>query len=56
MSGDRIAIEKAKYEKLKREYAGNTRALEALDKAHKARLAKIQLEAADKEIDARRDA
>lgn len=56
MSGDRIAIEKAKYEKLKREYAGNTRALEALEKAHKARLAKIQLEAADKEIDARRDA
>ena len=56
MSGDRIAIEKAKYEKLKREYAGNARALEALEKAHKARLAKIQLEEADKEIDARRDA
>lgn len=56
MSGDRIAIEKAKYEKLKREYAGNARALEALEKAHKARLAKIQLEGADKEIDARRDA
>ena len=56
MSGDRIAIEKAKYEKLKKEYAGNARALEALEKAHKARLAKIQLEEADKEIDARRDA
>lgn len=56
MSGDRIAIENAKYEKLKREYAGNARALEALEKAHKARLAKIQLEAADKEIDTRRDA
>ena len=56
MSGDRIAIENAKYEKLKREYAGNARALEALEKAHKARLAKIQLEEADKEIDARRDA
>lgn len=56
MSGDRIAIEKAKYEKLKREYAGNARALEALEKAHKARLAKIQLEALDKTVDARRDA
>ena len=56
MSGDRIAIENAKYEKLKREYAGNARALEALEKAHKARLAKIRLEEADKEIDARRDA
>ena len=56
MSGNRITIEKAKYEKLKREYAGNERALEALEKAHKARLAKIQLEAADKEIDTRRDA
>lgn len=56
MSGDRIAIEKAKYEKLKREYAGNARALEALEKAHKTRLAKIQLDEADKEIDARRDA
>lgn len=55
MSGDRIAIEKAKYEKLKREYAGNARALEALEKAHKTRLAKIQLDEADKEIDARRD-
>lgn len=56
MSGDRIAIEKAKYEKLKREYAGNARALEALEKAHKARLAKIQLEAADKEVEARQNA
>lgn len=56
MSGDRIAIEKAKYEKLKREYAGNARALEALERAHKARLAKIQLEALDKTVDARRDA
>lgn len=56
MSGDRIAIEKAKYDKLKREYAGNARALEALEKAHKARLAKIQLEESDKEVAARRDA
>ena len=56
MSGDRIAIEKAKYEKLKREYAGNARALEALEKAHKARLAKIQLEEADKEVEARQNA
>ena len=56
MSGDRIAIEKAKYEKLKREYAGNARALEALERAHKARLAKIQLEALDKTVDARKDA
>lgn len=56
MSGDRIAIEKAKYEKLKREYAGNARALEALERAHKARLAKIQLEELNKEVDARRDA
>lgn len=56
MSGNRIAIEKAKYEKLKREYAGNARALEALEKAHKARLAKIQLEEADKEVEARQNA
>lgn len=56
MSGDRIAIEKAKYEKLKREYAGNARALEALEKAHKARLAKIQLEEADKEVETRQNA
>ena len=56
MSGDRIAIENAKYEKLKREYAGNARALEALEKAHKARLAKIQLEEADKEVEARQNA
>lgn len=56
MSGDRIAIEKAKYEKLKREYAGNARALEALERAHKARLAKIQLEEADKEVETRQNA
>lgn len=56
MSGNRIAIEKAKYEKLKQEYAGNARALEALEKAHKARLAKIQLEEADKEVEARQNA
>lgn len=56
MSGDRIAIENAKYEKLKREYAGNARALEALERAHKARLAKIQLEEADKEVETRQNA
>lgn len=56
MSGDRIAIEKAKFEKLKREYAGNARALEALERAHKARMAKIHLEGIDKEVDARRSA
>lgn len=56
MSGDRIAIEKAKFEKLKREYAGNARALEALERAHKARMAKILLEGIDKEVDARRSA
>jgi len=56
MSGDRITIEKAKYEKLKREYAGNARALEALERAHKARLAKIQLEEADKEVETRQNA
>ena len=56
MSGNRIAIEKAKYEKLKQEYAGNARALEALEKAHKARLAKIQLEESNKEVEARQNA
>ena len=44
MSDDRVAIENANYEKLKRKYAGNTRALEALERAHQARLGKIKLD------------
>lgn len=44
MSDDRVAIENANYEKLKRKYAGNTRALAALERAHQARLGKIKLD------------
>lgn len=44
MSDDRVAIENANYEKLKRKYAGNAKALEALERAHQARLGKIKLD------------
>ena len=44
MSDDRVAIENANYEKLKRKYEGNTKALEALERAHQARLGKIKLD------------
>lgn len=44
MSDDRVAIENTNYEKLKRKYAGNAKALEALERAHQARLGKIELD------------
>lgn len=44
MSDDRVAIETANYEKLKRKYEGNAKALEALERAHQARLGKIKLD------------
>lgn len=47
MSDDRVAIENANYEKLKRKYAGNAKVLEALEQAHQARLGKIKLDEFD---------
>ena len=53
MSDDRVAIENANYEKLKRKYAGNAKALEALERAHQARLNKIKLDEFDDDTEKR---
>lgn len=47
LSTDRIEKENADYERRKSKLTGNTKALEALEKAHAARLAKIYLEEAE---------
>ena len=47
LSTDRIEKENADYERRKSKLTGNTKALEALEKAHAARLAKIYLEDAE---------
>lgn len=47
LSTDRIEKENADYERRKSKLTGNTQALEALEKAHAARLAKIYLEEAE---------
>lgn len=53
LSTSRIEKENADYERRKSKLAGNTKALEALEKAHAARLAKIYLDEAEeqREID-----
>lgn len=53
MSDDRVAIENTNYEKLKRKYAGNAKALEALERAHQARLNKIKLDEFDDDTEKR---
>ena len=53
MSDDRVAIENANYEKLKRKYEGNAEALEALERAHQARLNKIKLDEFDDDTEKR---
>ena len=53
MSDDRVAIENANYEKLKRKYEGNAKALEALERAHQARLNKIKLDEFDDDTEKR---
>ena len=48
---DRIEKENADYEKRKRKYEGNAKALEAIERVHKARLEKIYLEEAEEQRD-----